>query len=165
VQRRRLTDALSVHGERFAGNVLDYGGGNGELTRMIAGRFPNARVVYYEPSPEMFVEAKEKLDGLGNVVLAFSPEDLKGARFDYVFCLEVFEHLPRGPTLKAIRTVNRLLTKGGLLIVGVPNEGYIMALLKGAFRMKRRYGAYDARPGNILRAAIGKPPPTDPGSG
>jgi trans-aconitate methyltransferase len=114
VQRRRLTDALSVLGERFAGNVLDYGGGNGELTRMIAGRFPNARVVYYEPSPEMFAEGKE---------------DLKGARFDYVFCLEVFEHLPRGPTLKAIRTVNRLLTKGGLLIVGVPNEGYIMALL------------------------------------
>jgi hypothetical protein len=71
--------------------------------------------------------------------------------------------LPRGPTLKAIRTVNRLLTKGGLLIVGLlimgaPNELYITALLKGAFRIKRRYGAYDARPGNILRAAIGKPP-------
>jgi SAM-dependent methyltransferase len=162
VQRKRLTDALSVLGECFTGSVLDYGGGNGELTRMIAERFPNAQVVCYEPAPEMFTEAKENLDGLGNVVLASSPEDLRGARFDYVFCLEVFEHLPRGPTLTAIRTINRLLRTSGVLIVGVPNELYIMALLKGAFRMRRRYGAYGARPSNVLRAAIGKPPTDRP---
>ena len=35
---------------------------------------------------------------------------------------------------------------------------YVMALLKGAFRTVRRYGAYDARPGNVLRAAAGRPP-------
>ena len=165
VQRRRLVDALCVLDDlnhRWAGRFLDFGGGNGELTKMIAERFPKAQVICYEPSPEMFAEAEENLNGLGNVVLASSPKDLRGTRFDYVFCLEVFEHLPHRPTIKVIRTINRLLAADGILIVGVPNELYVMALLKGAFRMKRRYGTYATRPRNVLRAAIGKPPTDRP---
>jgi len=60
VQRRRLVDALCVLDDldyRCAGTFLDFGGGNGELTKMIAERFPKAQVVCYEPSPEMFAEA------------------------------------------------------------------------------------------------------------
>jgi PPOX class probable F420-dependent enzyme len=161
VQRRRLRDALSVLDdldERFAGKFLDYGGGSGELSRMIAGRFPRAEVFCYEPAPELFQEAEQNLSGLENVVLVSSLEEIKGLKFHYVFCLEVFEHLPRRQTARAIRAINRSLAKGGTAIVGVPNELFLPALLKGLFRMTRRYGAYDARPGNVFRAAIGRPP-------
>ncbi len=54
LQRRRLRDALSVLDgldEGFAGKLLDFGAGSGELTRIIAGRFPRARVYCYEPAP------------------------------------------------------------------------------------------------------------------
>jgi SAM-dependent methyltransferase len=154
--------------ERFAGRVLDYGGGNGELTKMIVKRFPKAQVVCYEPSLQTLTEAQENLDGLKNIVLISSLKGIEHASFDYVFCLEVFEHLPWGQTTKAIKRINRLLSTSGVFIVGVPNELYVMALLKGAFRMKRafrtkrRFRNYATRPRNIFRAAIGKPPTDRP---
>jgi hypothetical protein len=40
----------------------------------------------------------------------------------------------------------------------VPNELFLPALVKGLFRMTRRYGAFDARPANVLQATIGRPP-------
>src|SRR5215210_7003597 len=85
VQRRRLADALSVldhPDKRFAGRLLDYGGGNGELTKLIAKRFPKAQVVCYEPSLEMLAEAQENLVGLENVVLVSSLKDMANASFD-----------------------------------------------------------------------------------
>src|SRR5918997_1631267 len=124
VQRRRLADALSTlrHLDPgFSGRLLDYGAGGGELTGMLARRFPASNVVCYEPEPDLFEEAKEDLAGLRNVELVSSFEDLKGRRFEYAFCLEVFEHLP-----------------------------------------PRRYGAFDARPSNVLKAALGRPPKTRP---
>lgn len=179
VQRRRLADALSVLGrpdKRFAGRLLDYGAGNGELTKLIAKRFPEAQVVCYEPSLEMLAEAQENLFGLENVDIVSSLKVTANASFDYVFCLEVFEHLPPGQTAKVIRRIDRLLGPHGMCVVGVPNELYIMALLKGAFRMqralrskwhfgtysKRHFGTYDTSYGNILRAAVGKPPTDRP---
>jgi SAM-dependent methyltransferase len=161
LQRRRLRDALSVLddlGEHFPGKLLDFGAGNGELTRRIAERFPRAEVFCYEPVPGLFEEARQNLSGLDNVILVSSLEELKRLRFRYVFCLEVFEHLPPRQTVRAIRAIKRLLANRGIAVVGVPNELFLPALLKGLFRMRGRYGAYDARFGNVFRAAIGRPP-------
>ena len=41
-------------------------------------------------------------------------------------------------------------------------EVFAPALIKGAFRMTRRPGAFDAKPWTILRAALGSPPRTRP---
>lgn len=48
------------------------------------------------------------------------------------------------------------------MTVGVPNELFLPALVKGLFRMTRRYGAYDARPKNVLKAALGRSPKDRP---
>lgn len=165
VQRRRLRDALSVLDgldDRFSGNFLDFGGGSGELSRMLARRFPRARVFCYEPMPGIFEEARQNLSDLENVTLVSDRKELRGLAFEYVFCLEVFEHLPIRQTARTLRIVDRLLKEGGLFVVGVPNELFVPALLKGLFRMKRRYGTYDARPRNVLRAALGRPPARRP---
>jgi PPOX class probable F420-dependent enzyme len=158
LQRRRLRDALCVLDEHFSGKVLDFGGGSGELSKIIARRFPQAEVFCYEPAPDLLEEAKRNLYGLENVTLLASLEEVKGMKFDHVFCLEVFEHLPRRETARTIKEIRRLLRRGGTAIVGVPNELFIPALVKGLFRMTQRYGSFDARPGNILRAVLGKPP-------
>ncbi|CAA9492557.1 MAG: hypothetical protein AVDCRST_MAG05-1969 [uncultured Rubrobacteraceae bacterium] len=166
VQRRRLGDALSVLdglGEDFSGRVLDFGGGSGELSAAVAGRFPGAEVVCYEPTPSILREAEESLSGLGNAKPVGSLREVGGKRgFDYVFCLEVFEHLPPRQTARVVRRVRRLLRDGGTVVVGVPNELFLPALFKGLFRMTRRYGAFDARPGNVLRAVVGRPPGNRP---
>jgi SAM-dependent methyltransferase len=165
LQRRRLRDALSVLDgldDGFSGSFLDFGGGSGELSKQLARRFPNARVFCYEPMPGIFEEARQNLSGIQNATLVSDRKELRGLAFEYVFCLEVFEHLPRRQTERTLRTVNRLLKENGVFVVGVPNELYVAALLKGLFRMKRRYGTYDARPKNVLRAAIGRPPARRP---
>jgi SAM-dependent methyltransferase len=165
LQRWRLRDALFVLNgleEGFSGKLLDFGGGNGELSRIIAERFPYAEVFCYEPAPELFEEARQNLRGIDNVVLVSSLEEVKGLRFRYVFCLEVFEHLPRRETIRAIKAIKRLLANRAVAVVGVPNELFLPALLKGLFRMTRRYGEFDARPGNVFRAAVGKPPKRRP---
>jgi PPOX class probable F420-dependent enzyme len=162
LQRRRLRDALSVLDEGFAGEILDFGAGSGEFTRLVAERLPRARVFCYEPAPDLLEEARHNLSGLENVVLVSSLEEIEGMRFRYVFCLEVFEHLPRRQTVRAVREINRHLAREGTAVVGVPNELYIPALIKGLFRMTRRYGAFDARPGNVVRAAVGRPPEKRP---
>jgi SAM-dependent methyltransferase len=162
LQRRRLRDALSVLDEDFAGRVLDFGGGSGELSRILAASFPRAQVFCYEPAPELLEEARRNLSGFENVVLVPSLDKLEGLRFGYVFCLEVFEHLPRRQTARAVRAIRGLLARDGTAVVGVPNELFLPALVKGLFRMTRRYGAFDARPGNVLRAAVGRPPKRRP---
>jgi len=162
LQRRRLRDALSVLDEDFAGRVVDFGGGSGELSRILAASFPRAQVFCYEPAPELLEEARRNLSGFENVVLVPSLDKLEGLRFGYVFCLEVFEHLPRRQTARAVRAIRGLLARDGTAVVGVPNELFLPALVKGLFRMTRRYGAFDARPGNVLRAAVGRPPKRRP---
>lgn len=162
LQRRRLRDALSVLDEDFAGKILDFGGGSGELSRILAASFPRARVFCYEPAPELLEEARWNLSGFENVVLVPSLDKLEGKRFRYVFCLEVFEHLPRRETAQAIRAMRGLLARGGTAVVGVPNELFLPALVKGLFRMTQRYGEFDARPSNVLRAAVGRPPKKRP---
>ena len=67
LQRRRLRDALSVLdglGDDFAGSFLDFGGGSGELSKMLARRFPDAGVFCYEPMPGIFEEARRNLSDL-----------------------------------------------------------------------------------------------------
>ena len=165
LQRRRLHDAVSVLADLngdFSGNVLDFGGGSGGLSKLLAAHFPGARVFCYEPAPDIFEEARRNLAGFENVVLVSDRRELKGLRFGCVFCLEVFEHLPPRQTAKTVRRVDRLLQNGGIFVVGVPNEVFLPALVKGLFRMTRRYGAHDARIGNVLRATIGRPPAERP---
>ena len=165
LQRRRLRDAISVLDgldNNYSGSFLDFGGGSGELSMMLARRFPKAGVFCYEPTPGILEEARQNLSNLENVMLLSDRKELRGLAFEYVFCLEVFEHLPRRQTARTIRTVDRLLRENGVFVVGVPNELFVPALVKGLFRMTRRYGTYDARPGNVLRAAIGRPPARRP---
>jgi hypothetical protein len=50
------------------------------------------------------------------------------------------------------------LKPDGFAVIGVPHELFLPAMLKGLFRMFRRYGDFDARPGNILAAFRGRPP-------
>jgi SAM-dependent methyltransferase len=112
----------------------------------------------YEPTPSLVAEAREKLAGLDSVVFTDSLDSVESGIFDYVFCLEVFEHLPERETVEAIAEIHRLLKPDGIAVIGVPHELFLPALLKGLFRMCRRYGDFDASASNIFAAVLGRPP-------
>src|SRR5206468_3134631 len=49
-------------------------------------------------------------------------------RFDVVLCNQVLEHVPEYRT--ALSELHRVLRPGGLLIVGVPNEGSVLGVMR-----------------------------------
>jgi SAM-dependent methyltransferase len=160
LHRRRLEDALTVlQGIRTTNSlkILDFGAGDGELVRQIKRKVPCEAWVY-EPTPALMAEARAKLSGVDRTTFAESLESVDDEQMDYVFCLEVFEHLPAVETRAAIATIHRLLKPGGAGLIGVPHEVFLPALAKGVFRMWRRYGDFDATPRNIIAAALGHPP-------
>jgi hypothetical protein len=67
-----LKRALNERPESFRGKILDFGGGNRELIKLIARGFPKAQIVCYEPAPKLSEEAKHTLSGLDNVTLVNS---------------------------------------------------------------------------------------------
>jgi SAM-dependent methyltransferase len=165
LQRRRFSDALKALGEIRAGEqirVLDFGAGDGELVRRIAASAASIEFTVFEPSPSLMAEARENLARLDSVIFADDLESVAPESCDYVVCLEVFEHLPGAETRKAIAEIHRLLKPDGLAVIGVPHELFLPAMFKGIFRMTRRYGDFDARPGNILAAVRGSPPAQRP---
>lgn len=164
LQASRLKSAVGICGiSRDATSVCDYGAGNGELCKLLAEAFPQARLVCFEPSPHLLSEARENLAHLARrVEFVGHARDIPAGKFEAIFCLEVFEHLPPAETDQALNTMAGLLADEGRAVIGVPVEVGIPAAYKGIFRMLRRYGAFDANMKNILAAFLGCPPKNRP---
>jgi len=160
LQNRRLDDALwhveAQLGSGFAGRMLDFGGGDGALCRRFLTRFPAATVVSFDPSATMLQQAADGPGG-STVEVTDSTASIESGSIDLITCCEVVEHLPALQIDQALSEISRLLPASGVLVLGVPNELYLMALGKGVFRMARRNGEYDARWDTVLPAVKGRP--------
>ena len=162
-QNARLKDALRlVHGRDDLDLIVDFGAGNGELCRQLSERFPRARILCYEPHPELQEQARQNLESADNITFINDPAELPLASAELLFCLEVFEHLPERESGLAMDQIRQTLAEDGIAIIGVPIEVGIPALYKGLFRMFRRFGEFDARPMNVLAALFGRVPADRP---
>jgi 2-polyprenyl-3-methyl-5-hydroxy-6-metoxy-1,4-benzoquinol methylase len=141
LQRRRFRDALAILYDADSTKllkILDFGGGDGELFFSAIAAAPNACVYLHEPNLSLLKGAKEKLSAWEDVYFTSDIGSVDKQSFDYVYCLEVFEHLPLEPTRQAISLIYESLKPGGFAIVGMPHKLFAPALLKGLFRMSRR---------------------------
>lgn len=59
LQQRRLADAIQLTAH-FQGinTVLDFGAGNGELSKRLINFFPKAHIICYEPTFDLMAEAQ-----------------------------------------------------------------------------------------------------------
>jgi len=163
LQKERLITALkTVENTEEMSVVCDFGAGNGELCKSLSFRFPNAKVICYEPDPSLMEEAKENLKDLNKVLFVSDVKALESGTVDLIFSLEVFEHLPPKETSDALQMINSLLAEKGKLVIGVPVETGMPALYKGMFRIFRRYGSFDATFKNVFLSLIGRPPKKRP---
>jgi SAM-dependent methyltransferase len=161
LQNKRLDHGLRELGVLFSdypGKILDFGSGDGEFCKRISKILDKSEIVCYEPSKSLRMQAIEYVADIEQITVAAEIDQYPDAHFDYIFCLEVFEHLPVEKIEEEFRRINRLAKPDATVIIGVPNEIYLAALIKGTLRLKRRYGQDDARITNILRAAAGLPP-------
>jgi trans-aconitate methyltransferase len=164
LQQQRLVSALrAVKQLNCTPSVIcDFGAGNGELCKLLSNRYPNTHIICYEPTLGLLNEAKENLKEISNISYIKNVGDLINDSVDLVFSLEVFEHLPHKETNSALQAIQATLKSNGRLIIGVPVEIGVPALYKGAFRMVRRYGAFDANVKNVFMSFIGNPPSNRP---
>jgi len=164
IHRQRLLSAIKLcrRLSQPIGAICDFGAGNGELCKLAAASYPEARIICYEPAPSLLAEARANLSNVSNVELCQDIGTVSPGTLDVVFCLEVFEHLPPEETTDALRTIFGLLKPEGTAVVGVPVEVGFPALYKGIFRMARRYGAFDANLRNVASSSFGFPPENRP---
>jgi SAM-dependent methyltransferase len=163
LQRRRLESAVRLSRDLPPPSVVcDFGAGNGELCKLLARRYPGARIICYEPIPDLMEEARRNVGSLPQVAFHSDLGGIERRSVDVVFCLEVFEHLPASETRDALLQIDALLAPQGTAVIGVPAEIGPPALYKGCFRICRRFGEYDANPRHILRSFLGRPPADRP---
>lgn len=164
LQRQRLRSAVgaAAKDKSRVRCVLDFGSGSGELCKTLLDEYPNAQIICYEPCSVLLTEARHELRGVPRIAFYSAFSDLPTACVDVLFCLEVFEHIPLPARSKALSQIDQLINDDSEVIFGVPVEVGVPALYKGLFRMTRRFGAYDARPLNVLRSVVGFPPKDRP---
>lgn len=164
LQRHRLVFAIELcrRAVRAPAAICDFGAGNGELCKLLAECYHDARLVCYEPKHSLMLEARKNLKSVAGTGFFEDLRGIESGTMDVVFCLEVFEHLPPRETADALQAIHDLLKPGGLAVIGVPVEIGVPALYKGIFRMSRRYGAFDANVGNVVHSFLCHPPKDRP---
>ena len=165
LQYKRLETAMHLSGnycnpiEKYS--ICDFGAGNGELCKLLSNKYKNALITCYEPTLELYNEAKQNLLNY-KINIINNTNNIPNDTFDIIFCLEVFEHLPSLEMNEVWDCFLKILKPNGIIIIGIPIEIGIPALYKGIFRILRRYGVYDANVKNILTSFLGRPPKTRP---
>jgi SAM-dependent methyltransferase len=107
--------AAQAHFTR-GGRHLDFGAGDGTLTRlMIEAGFPTA---VFEPSPERRASLERALGGLPGFLGVAAEAD---APYDAVVMAEVIEHVIDEELDSVLRAVHGFLRPGGRLIISTPH--------------------------------------------
>lgn len=99
--------------------ILDIGCGPGNSTRVLADRFPAARVIGADSSPEMIRKAKEDHPDLDFILFDASRDfDTLNEEFDVVFSNACIQWIPHHVEL--LKNMMSVLRKNGVLAVQTP---------------------------------------------
>ena len=114
--------------------ILDFGAGNGRYLKMFAKGVPKKNLWGAEIEEYRIKQLQE----VGINVIALNRnsgklKDLKQNSFDIVFSSNVLEHIQHKIYLQYLAEIHRVLTPGGVFLVGMPN-----------YPFKRIYDIYTA---------------------
>jgi SAM-dependent methyltransferase len=111
--------------------VLDAGCGDGNnvavLYRVISEAGLNASLVGSDYNPLRLIRARERTAILPLAADLLSLPFADGS-FDLILCSHVIEHI--NADVNALRELKRVLAPNGMLLIGVPNEGCLLARLR-----------------------------------
>lgn len=115
---------LASHYTDLKGNILDYGCSHGFLIEKMLKRGVRCEALEFSADSAGKVEEKFRDDkNFRGVTLAQTlPSPLESGKFDLVFTLEVLEHLLPDGLDQTLNELYRVVKKGGLILVTVPNE-------------------------------------------
>jgi SAM-dependent methyltransferase len=108
----KLLDLYRLHPH----NILEVGAANGVRLALISGRY-DARAVAVEPSKEAILNGKARFPNV-EFVQGIACEIPLQDHFDLIIVNFVFHWIERNSLLRSVAEIDRLLLKGGFLIIG-----------------------------------------------
>lgn len=115
---------VQKRGVRFAGRVLDFGCGLGDLIGKLIDAGVRAEGTDF--SAASVERVRQRFEGnprFGGAVVSHQiPTSLPDAAFDAIFFIETIEHLLDDDLNRTIAELRRLLRPGGTIIVTTPND-------------------------------------------
>ena len=115
-ERNKYWRTLQVLGERRFERALEAGASIGVFTEMLAGRCDELLAV--DVSERAVVAARERLSGYKHIVVERRtlPEQMPDGPFDLIVASEILYYYTREEMLAALRTLERELARGGVLL-------------------------------------------------
>lgn len=106
----------------ISGDVLDIGCGAGHLLRLLRERYAGARYTGIDISPKLCEASKQKNPDATIVLGDAEALPFEENSFDFIFMTEALEHMLDYD--KAVSELARVLKRGGMCIVTVPNRDW-----------------------------------------
>lgn len=153
LHQRRFKEASKILNLKKSDLLLDYGCGDGYLLTLCSKSIPSQNLYGFEPVNEMYKEAIQNVGKKIKIV-----QDLKelNNKFTKISCLEVCEHLVDDDLKELFSNIGNLLKPNGRVIISVPIEIGIPAMLKNLFRFfknKKWYGNLTFK--NYIKTILG----------
>lgn len=95
--------------------ILDFGSGYGRVARFLPAMFPSTEVFVSDVKTPATTFLKQKM-GLGQVIHTEEPDSFPAEKFDAIFALSVFTHLPKSTFKAWMDVLINSLNPGGALI-------------------------------------------------
>lgn len=151
--RSRFKHGESLIPIREACRILDFGCGDAMFLNLLDQHSPvQLSLMGYEPYLEMIAGNAVQVVSDWQEVIAYTKST---GFFDCVVCFEVLEHLSEKKQREVLEQILPVLSKDGVLVLSVPIEKGIPALIKNQFRgSSSNPGLYSKK--NIIASFLGK---------
>ncbi len=122
VHMGRLKKIIGLIPKRKNMKILDAGCGEGQLLSMVLKKFGLSNLKLYgtDITSISLESAKKRIENAEFSLQDLRNLDYKDEFFDLIMCTEVIEHIPEYK--KVLKEFERILKKGGILIISFPNE-------------------------------------------
>jgi len=118
--------------------ILDVGCATGKILKSLKRMLPNSSFYGCDISSKMLKIAKD--NNYSSIQADITNLPFKDNSFDFVYTLEVLEHLPNGliDVEKSIEELFRVATKKGIILLEIPNKAHFAFLWKFFIFLKSR---------------------------
>lgn len=107
------------------GNLLDFASGYGRATRFVLQALPPERIWASDIYADA-VQFQQEQYGVNGLVSVLNPQDYKSeVKFDCIFVVSLFSHLPEATFTRWLAKLYSLLTPNGLLAFSVHDEAIL----------------------------------------
>jgi SAM-dependent methyltransferase len=117
-------------------SVLDVGCNVGELLSYCAGSFTGIRLAGVDVNRAALATARLRLPGADLHQAGADRLPFPNSSFDCVTMIQVLEHIPKNLRCQSLAEAHRVLSPGGIAIIGVPHDGLFAWLDPNNFRFR-----------------------------